>query len=379
VTVASQTRELAGLRGEVRSFIADALSAGRFQPRCDAWHAGWDEAFSRELAARGWIGMTLPERYGGAGRSPVDRYVVVEELLAAGAPVAAHWAADRQVGPSLLRFGTEEQRERFLPAIARGEYFFGIGMSEPEAGSDLASLRTRASRCDGGWRVTGTKLWVTGAHRAHALVVLARTSPVDTTNRHAGLSQFIVATTSSGVVIRPIRGLSDGHPFNEVVYDDVFVPDDMVLGEIGDGWRQVTSELAFERSGPERFLSTYPLVEHLVKVVRRDGSNCHHAAVGALLSRLWTLRQMSLAVAESLAGGVAAEIPAALVKDLGTRFENEVVEVARAVLDVEPDASSDDAGARLLAQAILHAPGFTIRGGTSEILRGVVARGLGLR
>ncbi len=223
-------------------------------------------------------------------------------------------------------------------------------MSEPESGSDLASLRTRATRCAGGWRVTGTKLWVTGAHRAHALMVLARTSPADTANRHAGLSQFIVATTSSRVAIRPIRALDGGHPFNEVVCDDVFVPDDMVLGEIGEGWRQVTSDLAFERSGPERFLSTYPLVEHLVRVVRRDASDRHHAAVGALLARLWTLRQMSLAVAGSLAGGVAAEIPAALVKDLGTRFESEVVEVARTVLDIEPDASSDDAGAAIAHQ-----------------------------
>jgi alkylation response protein AidB-like acyl-CoA dehydrogenase len=252
-------------------------------------------------------------------------------------------------------------------------------MSEPDSGSDLASVRTRATRSDEGWVLEGTKVWTSGAHHAHALVVLARTGAVDTTNRHAGLSQFIVMTDSPGVVIRPIRLLTGEHHFNEVVFHGVLVPESMVLGNIGDGWHQVTSELAFERSGPERLLSTYPLLNYVTSVIRREGSAEHHAALGALLARLWTLRQMSIAIAASLAGGVAAEVPAALVKDLGTRFESEVIELARNVLEIEPGTSSLDEGARLLAQAVLHAPGFTIRGGTSEILRGLVARGLGLR
>jgi acyl-CoA dehydrogenase len=377
--VASVPSEVDDLRAEVRAFLDSELAAGRYTPRCDAWLAGWDEQFSRALAQRGWIGMTLPTEYGGHGRTTLERYAVTEELLAAGAPVAAHWIADRQMGPSLLRFGTEEQRLRFLPAIARAECFFGIGMSEPDSGSDLASVRTRATRTDDGWLLEGTKVWTSGAHHAHALVVLARTSPVDSANRHAGLSQFIVLTDSPGVVIRPIRLLTGEHHFNEVVLDRVVVPDAMVLGEIGAGWHQVTSELAFERSGPERLLSTYPLLKHVADVVRRDGAVQHHAALGALVARLWTLRQMSLAIAASLAGGVAAEVPAALVKDLGTTFEGDVIELARQVLALQPDTAADDAGARLLAQAVLHAPGFTIRGGTNEILRGVVARGLGLR
>jgi acyl-CoA dehydrogenase len=368
---------LAQLRLEVRAFLGDELARGGFVPRCDGWHAGWDERFTRALADQGWVGMTLPRRYGGSGLSSVHRYVVVEELLAAGAPVAAHWAADRQMGPSLLRFGTEEQRERFLPRIARGEFFFAIGMSEPDSGSDLASVRTRAEPTDRGWRLSGTKLWVTGAHRAHALTVLARTSPLDPADRHAGLSQLVVLTDSPGVGIRPIRSLTGAHHFNEVVFDDVFVPDEQVLGTIGEGWTQVTSELAYERSGPERFLSTYPLVEELAARARADGR--HRVLVGEVLARLWTLRQMSLGVAERLARGDPADVAAALVKDLGTRFEGEVIDAARSVFDLEPDLTSSDPAARLLAQAILAAPAFTIRGGTSEILRGVVARGLGLR
>src|SRR6201991_2384705 len=254
----------AALRADVRAFLAQERAGGAWTPRADVWLSGWDERFTKELARRGWLGMTIPVEYGGHGASPLDRYVVTEELLAAGAPVAAHWVADRQIGPSLLRFGTERQKRRHLPRIAAGECYFGIGMSEPDSGSDLASVRTKATRVDGGWRLSGTKVWTSGAHRAHAFFALARSSPVEDGNRHAGLSQFIVELDSPGVDIRPIRLLTGAHHFNEVVFDGVFVPDAMVLGEIGAGWRQVTSELAFERSGPERFLSTFPLLTALV-------------------------------------------------------------------------------------------------------------------
>ena len=254
----------AQLRAQVREFLADERAAGAWRPRADVWLSGWDERFTKELGRRGWLGMTIPVEYGGHGASPLERYVVTEELLAAGAPVAAHWVADRQIGPTLLRFGTEEQRRRYLPGIAAGEVYFGIGMSEPDSGSDLASVRTKAERVDGGWALTGTKVWTSGAHRARAFFALARTAPRDEAHRHAGLSQFIVELSSPGVTIRPIPLLTGAHHFNEVVFDGVFVPDAMVLGEIGSGWHQVTSELAFERSGPERFLSTYPLLAALV-------------------------------------------------------------------------------------------------------------------
>src|SRR6185369_10795151 len=184
--------QVAGLRAEVRAFVAEEQEAGLWRPRVDSWLSGWDERFSKELARRGWLGMTIPTEFGGRGRGALDRYVVTEELLASGAPVAAHWIADRQIGPSLLRFGTAEQRERFLPGIAAGEIYFGIGMSEPDSGSDLASVRSRAVRVDGGWELTGTKVWTSGAHHAHAFFALVRTSPADGADRHAGLSQLIV-------------------------------------------------------------------------------------------------------------------------------------------------------------------------------------------
>ena len=368
---------VAALRAEVRAFLAAERAAGSWTPRADVWLSGWDERFSAELGRRGWLGMTIPVEYGGRGASPLDRYVVTEELLAAGAPVAAHWIADRQIAPSLMRFGTEAQRRRYLPGIAAGTVFFGIGMSEPDAGSDLAAVRTRADRVDGGWELTGTKVWTSGAHHAHAFFALARSAPRDEANRHAGLSQFIVELDSPGVQIRPIPLLTGAHHFNEVVFDHVFVPDELVLGEVGAGWRQVTSELAFERSGPERFLSTFPLLTAMIgELAGRPGVE---REVGGLVTRLWALRRMSLAIAGALESGAAPELAAALVKDLGTRYENEVVDAARLLVGIPPDPGAADGFARLLADAVVHAPGFTLRGGTNEVLRGIVARGLGLR
>ena len=361
----------AELRAQVREFLARTP----FTARCDSWLTGADPAFSRRLGERGWLGMTLPERYGGHGRSPLERFVVIEELLAAGAPVGAHWIADRQTGPGILAHGTEEQKTRYLPAIARGECYFAIGMSEPDSGSDLASVRTRAEREGDGWRLHGTKVWTSGAHIAHAILVLARSAP-RTDDRHAGLTQFIVPLPDERVKVRPIRGLSGAHHFNEVVLDGVFVPDAMVLGRAGDGWRQVTAELAYERSGPERLLSTFMLIRLLHG---RLAGPAARRALGGLTARLWSLRQASLGVAGALEAGLSPDVPAALVKDLGTRFEREVIEVVREHADVEPDLASPDPLARALAESVVQAPGFTLRGGTNEILRGIVARGLGVR
>ena len=382
----------AELRSQVRDFLSAERTAGRFVPACDAWLSGWDESFSRRLADHGWVGMTIPRGYGGQGRSALERYVVVEELLAAGAPVAAHWVSDRQVGPNLLRYGSEPLKRRYLPAIAQGTCYFAIGLSEPDAGSDLAAVRTTGTRADGGWTVSGTKIWTSGAHRAHALIALLRTGPPDGRQRHVGLSQLLIELDQPGVTIRPIISMTGEHHFNEVVFDAVFVPDEQVVGTIGDGWAQVTSELAYERSGPERLLSTFVLLDTLVgELAARSGDSGSGdlgsgdlgsaGAVGRVVARLWACRQMSLAVAGALAAGEAPEIAAALVKDVGTRLESEIIEVARlltATLRVEPDPEGSGM-AGLLAQAILHAPGFTLRGGTNEILRGIVARGLALR
>ncbi|WP_106400567.1 acyl-CoA dehydrogenase family protein [Actinocorallia populi] len=367
---------LDGLRLEVREFLEHELAAGGFTPEADAWMSGIDVAFSRRLAGRGWVGMTIPAEYGGHGRSALERYVVTEELLAYGAPVAAHWIADRQMAPGILRNGTEEHKRRYLPGIARAEQFIAIGMSEPDSGSDLASVRTRAVETQDGWRITGTKVWTSAAHIATAIVVLARTD--DGGDRHAGLSQFIVDLPHPAVTISPIITIDGAHHFNEVVFDDALVPCTALLGERGEGWRQVTAELGNERSGPERFLSVMPLLRAWTATGCFTEDPLARAELGRLVTRLAVLRQMSLAVAGRLAAGENPALEAALVKDLGTGFEGEMVEVIRRHVDPESGGVHEDLAA-MLTKAVLHVPAFTLRGGTNEVLRSIVAKGLSRR
>ena len=365
--------EAEALRGEVREFVARELPAG-YWPNSD-FNEGHSPDFSRRLGARGWIGMTWPKAYGGGERSFFERYVVTEELLAAGAPVSAHWIADRQSGPLLLRYGTEAQRQRYLPRIAAGACYFSIGMSEPDSGSDLASVRTRADKVPGGWRVNGAKIWTTDAHRNHHIIALVRTAPVSD-NRHAGLSQLIVDLDAAGVTVRPIRNMAGGEDFNEVVFEDCFVPDDALVGAAGNGWTQVTSELGYERSGPERFLSAFRVFVEFVRHVGPDPDPDAAALIGRLSSHLMTLRAMSMSVAGMLQSGRAPAVEAALVKSVGNDFEKLLPELVRLQTPALPSAHPLS---RSLAQTLLAAPSFTLRGGTREILRGVVARGLGLR
>jgi acyl-CoA dehydrogenase len=354
----------------VREFLREAIASGLMAPQCDGWLSGHSPAFSAELVRRGWIGMTWPRRYGGRELPSAVRFAVIEELLAGGAPVAAHWFADRQVGPSLLRYGTEAQRDMFLPAIAAGRCFFAIGMSEPDSGSDLASVRTKAVAVTDGWLVSGTKLWTSHAHRCHWMLTLVRTAP----GRHDGLTQLLIPLDSPGIAVRPVTLMTGEHHFNEVVLDSVFVPDECLLGEVGNGWAQVNAELAYERSGPERFLSTFQLMVELCRYAAATSDQRATAALADLYSQLWSLRELSIRVAAALDAGEVPDAAAALVKDLGTRFEQDCVEVVRGAAAVSPGSRLD----ALLWNATLHSPGFTLRGGTSQVLRIVVARGLGL-
>jgi acyl-CoA dehydrogenase len=374
--------ELAELRTRVREFIAADRAQFGWQPEVDAWLCGADPSFSSRLGDAGFLGLTIPTEYGGHGLGHLHRFVVTEELLISGAPVAAHWFADRQVAPGLLTYGSEDQRRRILPQIASGRFYSGIGMSEPQAGSDLAAASTRATRSDGGWVLNGRKVWTSSAHLAHEIVVLARTSPADPEDRHAGFSQFLIPTDTAGLTIEPIVTMDGEHHFNELVFDDALVSDDAVLGEVGNGWHQVTAELSFERSGPERILSTAPLLLPLLRALagRADIDDGTAVVIGDLVARLVSLRQLSVSVARALAAGEPAANQAALVKDLGTRFEQETVDIAADLFDFVHRGDDSYADLAVLLRASrLHAPMFTLRGGTNEVLRGVVARGLGVR
>ena len=363
-------------REEVRAFVTGHMPAD-YLPNSD-FNEGHSPAFTRELGRRGWIGMTWPKQYGGGERSFFERYVVTEELLAAGAPVSAHWIADRQSGPLLLRYGSDAQRARYLPGIARGETFFSIGMSEPDSGSDLASVSTRAEAVQGGWLVNGTKVWTTDAHRNHYMVTLVRTEPPGE-NRHAGLSQLIVDLHGEGVTVRPIRNIAGGEDFNEVVFEDCFVADEDVVGTPGNGWEQVTSELSYERSGPERFLSAFRVFVEFVRAAGPEPDQATAALIGRIASHIMTLRKMSMSVAGMLEEGKSPAVEAALVKELGNNFEKLAPELMRLAAPATSSAAAGTALRRSFEQTLLHSPSFTLRGGTREILRGVIARGLGLR
>lgn len=363
----------AALRAEVRALLAAHPPSEDPVQRANCWSVS-DPGFSRALGAAGFVGMIWPKRYGGHDRHPLERYVVLEELLAAGAPVGAHWIADRQTGPLLLRYGSEAQRERYLPGMAAGELYACIGLSEPGAGSDLAGVRTAARRTAKGWRINGQKVWTTGAHQAHAMLALVRTEPGS--ERQAGLSQLLIPMDTPGVTVRPIVDLAGNHDFNEVFFDDALVPPDALVGAEGEGWKQVTAELALERSGPERYLSSHALFVELLRAAGPDPDPALAALIGRVSAEVWTLRQMSMSTAAKLAWGEDPGTEAAIVKDLGNGFEQALPVAVQALLgDIDDPAPLQ----RVLRHLLLVSPSFSLRGGTREVLRGIIARGMGLR
>jgi alkylation response protein AidB-like acyl-CoA dehydrogenase len=371
LAVAATTADEESLRAQVRGFLQQEKEEHGLRIGL-GMAAGYDPLFSRRLAQRGWVGMSVPATYGGSGYSAVQRFVVVEELLAAGAPVTAHWIADRQIAPSIQRYGTPAQRERFLPAITRGECFFSLGMSEPDAGSDLASVRTTAAQVPGGWRLNGVKIWTSLSHLNHFVLVLARVA--GTTPAQRQLVQLIVDLSSPGIDVKPILLLTGEHHFNALFLNDVHVPDSALLGEPGAGWDQVTNELVLERSGPDRFLSTLPLVRLFIAELRSRPDDHLATVLGRALARLWAVRQMALAVARLLDSGLPASVYSAMAKDLGTILEQDMVEAVRRLGDIQVVQDSDSEFMRLLEEAVLMAPSFTIRGGTTEVLRSIIAR-----
>ena len=379
LTLTSIPPEDEALRVPVRAFLAQAMQKVPAHIRAKSW-AGYDTTFSRKLGRQGWLGITLPKEYGGGGRSPFARYVLVEEFLNFGAPVGSHWIADRQSGPLILKYGTEAQKQFYLPPICRGESFFCIGMSEPNAGSDLASVKTRATKMASGWTLNGQKIWTTNAHNCQFMIALVRTSG-EAADRQKGLSQIIVDLSLPGVTIRPITDLTGDSYFCEVFFDNVLLADDALIGEEGKGWEQVTAELAFERSGPERLFSSIVLFDEWLAFVRTEAGRTPESVrlAGKIFSQLAPLRAMSIAVTEKLARGESPIVEAALVKDLGTGVEQFI-----------PSALADDLFSRETQNAPLEllqtlnyvtqvAPSYSLRGGTRDILRGMIARGLGLR
>ncbi len=368
------------LRTEVRAFLKEEIAAGTFDPHSAHLGGSFNPEFSRKVGERGWIGLTWPKEYGGHERSFLERYVVTEEFRVSGAPTRAHFTADRQSGPMLLKYAPDEVKQDIVPRITRGECYFCIGMSEPDSGSDLFAAKTKAEKTADGWRINGRKVWTSNAHRSHYMIGLFRTSPATEDNRRHGLTQFLVDMSTPGITVRPLLHLTGNHEFNEVIFDDAVLPENAVLGEVDSAWKQATSELAYERSGPERFLETIYILPELVNVLGKEPDVRGAEGIGRLVAQLHTLRRMSISVNGMLAAGKEPVLEGSVVKDLGTNWEQALPAKARelsAFAQADPGNRADFD--ELMRFATLIAPKLTIQGGTREILRGIIARGLGLR
>ncbi|MBI2866918.1 MAG: acyl-CoA dehydrogenase family protein [Chloroflexi bacterium] len=380
------TPEQDAFRTEVRTFLEGEITQGSFTPVCDAWLTIFDRAFSKKVAAKGWIGMTWPKEQGGQGRNYIDRLIYTEEMLRYGAPVAAHWFADRQIGPSFLTYGTQEQKKQFLPRIIRGELVFALGMSEPQSGSDLASLKTRATEDGDSYVINGQKVWTSGAHMADYCYLVARTDP--DAPKHKGISEFVIDMKAPGITVRPLVDMTDEHHFNEVFFENVRVPKTSLIGEKNRGWYQIAAQLDYERSGAERLMSNYPVLEALTTLFqsKKGNASASHVIMRNRIAQahieFQVGRLMVYRVASELSKGKVPNYEATVAKMFCTEFEQRLAGLATQAAGLASQLlpESKDSFARgMVAKAYLFSPGYTIQGGTSEILRNIIAgRGLSL-
>lgn len=356
--------ELVALRSEAQHF-ADEVTAG-LDVLEDSWVIGYSREASEEMGRRGWLGITWPTEAGGGGKSPLHRFVLAETLISRGAPVAASWFADRQIGPVLLAFGTEEQRRAFLPDILAGRSSWCVGMTEPDAGSDVASVRTRAVRDGDTLVVTGTKVWTSFAAVADWCYLICRTDP--DAPAHRGLSELIVDMHSPGIAVRTIRDMTGNEHFCEVTFDEVRVPADRLVGELNGSFRQVMRQLEHERGGIDRLASNAAIYrDALARAETSDPLVRQEIAAiesGYRVGRLLVLREVL---------GQAPPSFSAATKTLCTEHEQRVARFAASVTGAESTLWNR------VARGLCYAPAYTIMGGTTQVLRNVVGeRVLGL-
>lgn len=370
-------------REEIRGFLRSELPAERRSVREDGWVVGFSRSFSEKLGKRGWLGLTWPREYGGQARSVLERLILTEELLRAGAPVAAHWLSDRQVGPSILRFGTAEQRREILPRITSGAIVFCVGLSEPNAGSDAAAVTTQAVEDGDGFAIRGQKIWTSFAHQADYCYLVARTDASGP--KHKGISEFIVPMATPGITVRPLLDMTGEHHFNEVFFEDARVPRTALIGQKDRGWYQIAVQLDYERGGIERVLSNWPLLEDALAALRGSAvlqDPVMRDRLAGLRVDLEIARLMVYRIAWLADHGRVPNVEAAVAKSFGTELEQRIAETVAGLFQMSALGLAGTARAALggrVARAVLYAPAYTIQGGTSNILRNIIAhRGLGL-
>ncbi len=370
------------LRQEIRDFLEEEIRQGLWQPSCDAWIMGYDPAFTKRVAAKGWIGLTWPKEYGGQGRSFIDRLIVTEEMLRYGAPAACHWFADRQIGGAIVHYGTDEQKRELLPKILRGEAYVGLGMSEPEAGSDLASLKTRAVEDGDDYVIDGQKVWTSGGSHMNWIYLVARTDP--DAAKHRGISEFLFETSLPGITVRPIIDITGGVHFNEVFFDSVRVPKKYLIPEKNRGFYQVVNQLDYERSGMERLMANYPLFGALIQYVKETKRNGKPLSEDPVIrSRLAQLkiefeigRLHMYRVGMVMDEGRAPNWESSMSKAYGTAFEQRLASAAIEIAGLYGQLSPESKWVPMHGMAYhsyLSSKGYSLQAGTSEVLKNILA------
>ncbi|MBC8429646.1 MAG: acyl-CoA dehydrogenase family protein [Dehalococcoidia bacterium] len=369
-------------RQGVRDFLEEELRQGLWEPSCDAWIMGHDPEFTKRVAEKGWIGLTWPKEHGGQGRSFVDRLILTEEMLRYGAPAACHWFADRQIGGAIVHYGTDEQKKELLPLILRGEAYVGLGMSEPDAGSDLASLKTRATEDGDYFIIDGQKTWTSGGSHMNWIYLLARTDP--DAPKHRGISEFFFETSLPGVTVQHIVDITGGVHFNEVFFDSVRVPKKCLIGEKNRGFYQVLNQLDYERSGMERLMANYPLFEALIqytKETKRNGKPLSdepiiRSKLAQLKIELEIGRLHMYRVAAVMDEGRAPNWESSMSKAYGTAFEQRLASSAIEILGLYGQLSPGSKWVPMRGMAYhsyLSSKGYSLQAGSSEVLKNILA------
>jgi len=382
------TEEQEAFREEVRNFLEEELKKGTFEPTCDGWIQGYSPEFTKKVAEKGWIGLTWPREYGGGERSNIERLVLTEEMLRYGAPAACHWFADRQIGNAIIAYGTEEQKSELLPQILKGEAYVGLGMTEPEAGSDLASLKTRAVADGDYYVIDGEKMWTSCARFMTHVYLVARTDP--DAPKHRGISEFVVDASLPGVTIRPTIDITGSEAWGEVFYDNVRVHKKYLIGEKNRGFYQILHQLDYERAGLERLMGNYPLFDGIIRFTKETEQNgkplCEDTLIRHKLAQLQIEfeigRLLTYRVVLVMDEGRAPNVEAAMAKAYCTSFEQRLASVATEILGLYGQLLAESKWAPILGMAphsYLGSKGYGLQAGTTEVLKNIVAtRGLGL-
>lgn len=382
------TEEQNRFRQEVRGFLEDEIARGTFRPACDAWIQGYSPEFTRKVSRKGWIGLTWPVEYGGQGKSHIDRLILTEEMLRYGAPAACHWFADRQIGGGILRYGSEYQKKEILPKIIAGEAYVGLGLSEPEAGSDLASLRTKATADGNEYVIEGQKMWTSCGMFMNYLYMVARTDPA--APQHRGISEFIFPTDQPGVTITPTIDITGSTAWAEVFFDGLRIPASCLIGEKNRGFYQVVNQLDYERAGMERLMGNYPLFDAILKFTRETKRNGRPLAEDTLVRQKLAQLQVEFEIGRLLIykvimvmeEGKAPNVEASKAKAYSTAFERRLASVTIDILGLYGQLWAESKYAPIMgmgSHSYLASTGYSLQAGTSEVLKNVIAsRGLGL-